>query len=275
MKDNIISFHAGERSLKTEKDLTLEKEAALRACKRVMTGTVVLVLILILGLAIMTPMCLRALELEDGPSRTGTVQEDGQVRYIKNTQILVSLEELEAQNYGLQPGDKVVVYFDPVTDEVTSGYPYVLFEHHTNMRLGIMLGFVVLMVVVVLVYALVICRCTPFGSAWYVYRSKRKAQETQEIPLRARIVIWAVSTAIAIALCWPQIQNIWDNVQQMQRIKGVQELIQSGQAAADAAADMAGALETVGQSIDTGDALENAENAVDLIGEILKDFEND
>ncbi|MBP3673413.1 MAG: hypothetical protein J6J18_06245 [Oscillospiraceae bacterium] len=276
----LLTINSGRKALKTGADLmksaqTPEELAAARAYKRIMVGTVVLVLMLVLGLAILTPLCLTSLELEKGDHRIGTVQEDGQVRYTKNVHVFLSQEELGVQDYGLQPGDKVVVYFDTVTEEVTAGYPYALFERHTNIRLGIMVGYMVLMVVILVVYAAVICPFTPFGSAWYVYRRKQKKPEAEQIPLRARIVIYAISAVIAIAVCWPQIEDLVGEIQQMRKIGAVQELIRSGQEAAENAANMAEALETIGQDAQTSEALEDAQRAASLIGEILDSMNED
>lgn len=248
---------------------TPEEKAAARAFKRILAGTLTLILALVLGLMVLMPMCLTQLELEDGPSRTGTVQADGQIRYTDNVHIFLSQEELEAETYGLQPGDKVVIYFDAATGEPTSGYPSAVFDQHQNTRLGILMGFVVVMAVLLLMYALVICRCTPFGSAWYQYQRKQREKDDSDIPLRAKLVIYAVSAVIAIAVCWPQIRNLADQFQKMQRIEAVQELIQSGQAAADQAEAMADALETVGQSGGAENAVSDAEDAAEAIREIL------
>lgn len=275
----LLTIHNGQKAVKAGAELmrsaqTPEEVAAARAYKRIMVGTVVLILVLVVGLAILMPLCLTSLELEKGDSRIGTVQADGQVRYTKNVHVFVSQEELELEHYGLQPGDRVVIYFDSVTEEITSGYPYALFERHTNIRLGLMVGYMVLMVVILLLYILVVCPLTPFGSAWFDYRKKQKKPEAEQIPLRAKIVIYAISAVIAIVICWPQISNLAEEIGQMRRIGAVQQLIQDGQDAAASAENMAQALETVGQNDETGDALEEAENAAKLIGEILDSMED-
>lgn len=192
----VLTINEGRKAMKKGKKLlssaeTPEEKAAARAYKRVSIGTVVLVLALVVGLAILMPICMTSLQMEDGPSRMGTVQSDGQIRYTDGVHIFLPQEELEVQDYGLQPGDDVMVYFDPVTEEPTSAYPYALFEEHMNDRISIMLGYMVLMVVILLVYAIVICRYTPFGSAWYLYCRQQRKAEAEDIPLRAKIVIYA------------------------------------------------------------------------------------
>ena len=246
----VLTINEGRKAMKKGKKLlssaeTPEEKAAARAYKRVSIGTVVLVLALVVGLAILMPICMTSLQMEDGPSRMGTVQSDGQIRYTDGVHIFLPQEELEVQDYGLQPGDDVMVYFDPVTEEPTSAYPYALFEEHMNDRISIMLGYMVLMVVILLLYILVVCPLTPFGSAWFDYRKKQKKPEAEQIPLRAKIVIYAISAVIAIVICWPQISNLAEEIGQMRRIGAVQQLIQDGQDAAASAENMAQALETV------------------------------
>lgn len=245
---------------------TPEEKTAARALRRVMIGSIVLTLVLVLALSVAMVFCMTPLELENGRSCVGIVQMDGQVRYTDNVHRFLSQAELEMEDYGLQPGDKVTIYFDPVTDEPTSGYPYAIFEQHTNTRIGIMLGAMALMVVIILVYAIVICRYTSFGSAWYLYMKKLRKKTDKEIPLRAKIVIYAVAFAIAIAVCWPSIQSITENIT---KGKELREMIQSGQAAADSAVGVLDALETVGQNSGAEDAISDAENAASAIGDIL------
>lgn len=270
----ILTINEGRKAAKRGRELlasaqTPEEQAAARAYKRVTVGTIVIVLAFVLGLMILTPFCLTSLNLEEGPSRVGTVQSDGQIRYTDNVHVFLSQEELEAQDYGLQPGDKVVIYFDPVTDEPTSAYPYALYEHHTNTRLGILLGYVVLMVVAILVYAIVICRYTSFGSAWYLYCKKQRQAEAEEIPLRAKIVIYAIATVIALVVCWPQLESIIENVREDRRIGALSQQIQDAQAAAEQAEDLAENLATVGQNDEIQEAVSDAGSAAENIRDIL------
>lgn len=270
----VLTINEGRKAMKKGKKLlssaeTPEEKAAARAYKRVSIGTVVLVLALVVGLAILMPICMTSLQMEDGPSRMGTVQSDGQIRYTDGVHIFLPQEELEVQDYGLQPGDDVMVYFDPVTEEPTSAYPYALFEEHMNDRISIMLGYMVLMVVILLVYAIVICRYTPFGSAWYLYCRQQRKAEAEDIPLRAKIVIYAIATVIALAVCWPQIMGIVENIQESQRIGAMAEQIRDAQAAADQAAGMAENLATVGQNGEVQEAVSNAESAAGNIKDIL------
>lgn len=269
----LMNIRQGQKAIKTGQELcrsaqTPEEIEAARAYKRVVTGTIVLVLALVVVLGILTPICMSHLELEEGISRIGVVQEDYSVRYIDNVAVYISLEELEAQDYGLRPGDKVKIYFSLGTEEPTSGYPYDIFEAHQSTSIGILLGSVALMIVVLLVYAIVICRYTPFGSAWYRYCRKQQEKE-EDIPLRAKIVIYAVSAAITLVICWPSIQSIVENVTKGNELR---DSIQSAQEAADEASDMAEDLETVGQNSDVQDAVSDAGEAAGNIGSILDDL---
>lgn len=269
----LLSILRGQKAIKYGQELcrsaqTPEEVAAARAYKRVMTGSIVLVLVLVVILGILTPICLTSLEMEKGISRIGVVQEDYSVRYINNVYVYISLEELEAENYGLQPGDKVKIYFSLGTEEPTSGYPYDVFEAHQNTRIGILLGTMVLMIVVLLVYGIVICRYTSFGSAWYRYCRKQQEKE-EDIPLRAKIVIYAVSTVIALVICWPSIKSIVANITKGDELRSS---IQAAQEAAGTASDMVENLETVGQNSDVEDAVSDAGEAAGNIGSILDDL---
>ena len=270
----LLTINEGRKAMKTGKELlrsaeTEEEKAAAQAYKRVTYGTIILVLAMVLVLMIVTPMCIIPLELEEGLSRIGTLQDDGQVRYTDNVHVYISLEELEAQDYGLQPGDKVKIYFDPVTEEPTSGYPYAVFEEHMNIRLGVLLGSVVVIIVVLLVYAIVICRYTSFGSAWYRYQRKQQEKEEEDIPLRAKIVIYAISVVIALVICWPSIQGIVENITKGNELR---DMVQSAQEAGDKASEMADGIETVGQDSDVQDAVSDAGDAAGNIGDILDEL---
>lgn len=252
---------------------TPEEKAAAQAYKRVTAGTVVLAIMLVLGLAVLTPLCM--IPLEEGTARTGTVQADGQVRYTDNVHRYVTLEQLGLHACGLQAGDRVRIYFDTVTGEITAAYTEAYAEQYTNTRLSFLLGYMVFMAAALLIYAIVICRYTRFGSAWYLYVKRQRKKDAGDIPLGARIVIYAVSAVIAVLLCWPSLQNILENVRQMQRIGAMQEQIRSAQQAAEDASNMAQALETVGQGGEASEAIEEAGSAADHIWEILDALNGD
>lgn len=273
-----FTIHEGRKAAKTGRKLldsaqTPEEQEVARAFKRVSIGTIALVLILVVGLLVLTPWSIAGLHMEEGISRLGTVQANGQeARYIKNEPVVCSLEALGLQNCGLQPGDKVILYFDTVTDEFIAAYPQVMVEQRGDFRLGILFAAMILMVVVILFYAIVICRYTPFGSAWYLYCKRKRHTEAEELPRRTRIAINAAATVIALAICWPGLVSIVENYRQLQQIGERARQIQELGAAVDHATDV---LETLGQEVDASGAISDAADAASNIKEILDGIPGD
>lgn len=241
---------------------TPEEKAAAAAFKRVLTGTIVLVAVLIMGLAIVMSWSILNLE---STGRIGTVQSDGQIRYIHNTPQYISQEELNLQQWNLQPGDEVYIYTDSVTDEVTGGMPCAVVEYRNNTRFGIMLGYIILMIVVLPVFALVICRLTVFGSAWYQYCLKQEKEDAEEIPPRVKLIINVIALGIAVLMCWSEITDLVHNIQKLQDVGAMAEAVQTAREEAQGYID---ALEDLDVTVD----VEDAADAADKIGDILDDL---
>lgn len=55
--------------------------------------------------------------------RTGTVMDDGTVRYVQNEMKYISLEELGLSNKNLSKGDRVIIGFDSNGEKIVCAYP--------------------------------------------------------------------------------------------------------------------------------------------------------
>ena len=266
--EGIRAMNLGRKLAKTAS--TPEEIAAGKAYKRVLWGTVILVLLFV---AALTASMFWACSQEDSFGsihRTGTVQKDGTVRYVQNDAHYLTLEELGLREAGLQPGDKVSLGFNN-QDELISAMPKATRQAEQDLRWGVVIGVMILMIVALLIYALVICRYTPFGNAWYQYLRKQKQKE-KDIPLKVKIVIYAVAAVIAFIICAPQISNIVWNIQQMQRIEENRKFFQSVQDAADRAQDLSDKLGQMENVAIPQDSIDDVKDATDTIKEILQDL---
>lgn len=250
---------------------TPEEIAVAKAYKRVTWGTVILVLFFA---AVLFATVFWALSAHDGTGnihRTGTVQEDGTVRYVHNEYRYLTLDELGLADAGLQPKDKVTLGFDH-RDELIYAAPASVYQAEQDLRLSVMLSVMILMVVVLLVYALVICRYTSFGSAWYGYMRQLKKKEDKDLPLKTKIVIYAIATVIALVICAPQIAEIVGNIRHMQQIEQFGNLINSVEDAAQKSEDVSDKLDDITVS---PDALQDAADASQTIRDILENMKEE
>lgn len=104
--------------------------------------------------------------------RTGHV-DDGQVWYIQNVQKYTSLSELDIDSETVSEGDRIVLYFDNVTDELLFGVPEEVADGKAKKAVFLLLGFAVAFVVYMTVCG-IIGRKTVFKDfqVWYqLYKS--------------------------------------------------------------------------------------------------------
>lgn len=267
--DGIRAMREGHKLTKTAQ--TPEELAAAKAYRRVMWGTVILVLFFVAVLFVTIFWAFSAHDGTGSTHRTGTVQEDGTVRYIQNDYHYLTLEELGLADAGLQTKDKVTLGFDH-KDKLVYAAPAAVYQAEQDLRFGVVIGIMILMIVTLLFYAIVICRFTSFGSAWYRYIRMLKQKEEQELPLKVKIVIYAISTVIALIICAPQIADIVENIQHMQRIEQFSSFLDSARDAADKASDISENLENITVN---PDALQDVKDATDKINDILDKMNQD
>ena len=253
--------YLGHKLCKTAE--TPEEKAAAAAFRRTQIGTYVLVSILFPIMAVFVVWAVMG--LESSPKRIGTVQADGQIRYIHNTPRFISQEALGVEQWELEPGEKVYVYADSVTDEVTYGLPVRVVEERDNLRFGILFGWMGFTIVALLFYALVICRLTSFGRAWAEYCAALTQQEQEPFTPRQNLVINVVAAVLAVVILSPQIMGIIGNIQHMKEINERSELIASAGEAAEKASEMIEELDNMDITVDVQDAEDAANEIRDIV----------
>lgn len=248
---------------------TEEQLAAAKAFRRVFVGTVAITVIFVLGMIAMfvffNPFP------DSGTKRYGTV-EANRVNYIQNTERSVSVSSLGLEEYGLSDGDRVVIFFD-AKDNIRSAYPKEYLDGYTETRLYAILGYTLLGITLLLVYALIICRLTPFGSAWYLYLAKQKNDSAEVVKPKRRAAITIISVIIALLICLPQIIGIINNIQRMIEINEFGRLIKDTQQAADYADKITENLEGLDGKLESNSGLDNANAASDRIHDIMAEIE--
>lgn len=245
---------------------TPEEKAAAAAFRRTRTGTYVLVSILLLIMVILEVWALMG--LESSPKRIGTVQADGQIRYIHNTPCFISQEALGVEQWDLEPGEKVYVYADSVTDEVTYGLPVKVVEERDNLRFGLFIGWMGFTIVALLFYALVICRLTSFGRAWAEYCAALEHREQEPLTPRQKRILNLVAVILAVVIALPQLKGVVGNIQRLKRINERAELIASAGEAAEKMSEVIEELDDMDITVD----IQEAEDAAGEIWDIVEDL---
>lgn len=251
---------------------TAEEIAAAKAFKRVFVGIVIIAVLYVVGLVAVF-LC-NVPFLDSGTRRNGTVQRNGSVKYVQNTEKFVSQESLGLSEFELSEGDRIVIFFDK-DDTISSAYPKDYYDSYTETRIIAILGYALLGITVILIYALIVCRLTPFGSAWYEYLKKLSSENTQELPLRRRVIINIVSVAVAVLICMPQLIGIIENARRMEEINEFGKTIKQAQQAADYADRVTENLEGLDEKLDSNIGLDNAQNASDRIHDIMAGLKKD
>ena len=255
------------RKLLNKKNKTEFEEKAARAFKRTTIGTIILVALMVICTIVVTIVFLPI--IGTGVSRMGRV-EDGRIRYIQNDIRYVEFEEVGLEEYGLQENDKITLYFDSVTDELVEAYPTEYVEKYQNKGIGIILGNMIAWIVILIFYAIVICRMTPFGSAWTQYcmivREKRR-----KLSPTANLAISVIAFIIAIIVGLPQLEALVGNIQRMQEIDRQRTILHRGLEAGENAEKMQESLDQIGEDVSSGTegSIDDVNNAMKRIKEIL------
>ncbi len=252
----------------------LEQKAA-TAFKRITIGALVLNVLCMIAFIIIISTVL--FSMGSDVKRYGTV-EGSQVRYVQNTMQYKTLAELHLDEYSLQDGDRVIIYFDTVTDEITEAYPQTYIENLQNTQAGIIVGSMVLWIFLLIAYIL-FCRFTSYGNAWTQYNKIIHNQSTKTaspVPLGKQILLYVICFAIAIILCWPQVISLLNHWGRLSEIQEQSNRFHNGIEAGNAASEMIDDLEQIQEEIknsdtdsDTNPGIEGVNDAMDRINEIL------
>ena len=157
---------------------TPEEKKTAAAFRRVFYGTIVLVILIVVVL--LAVMLLNNPFLASGDRRYGSVQSDGTIRYVQNVNKYATAEELGLSDFELRSGDKIIIFFDK-DDNIKAAYPRDFYESYTENRVLLIVWTALAELLVLLVYAFLICRVTPFGRPWYLYCRKLKLPENLKI----------------------------------------------------------------------------------------------
>lgn len=97
-------------------------------------------------------------------------------------------------------------------------------------------------------------------------QNKDKQTETKKKDRKLNIICYSIAFVIAIILLWPQIMDIVENIQDLANVGVLGSQIDQAGSEADAWIDK---LETVGGNGAADDAINDAGNAAENIGDIL------
>lgn len=250
---------------------TPEEKKTAAAFRRVFYGTVILAVLL--AVALLVVMFLNNPFLASGDKRYGTVQSDGSIRYVQNVNKYATAEQLGLSDFELKSGDKIIIFFDK-DDNIKAAYPKDFYESYTENRVMIIVWTALLGLTVLLVYAFVICRVTPFGRAWYLYCREKKSLGQPKLSKAQNAVIYAVSVIAALAICAPQIMKISDEIRRLREINEFGAKIKAVQQAADKAGEITDKLNGVSENLAENSALEDAKSAAEKINEIKNNLKN-
>lgn len=245
---------------------TADEIAAAKAFRRVFYGTIAIVTAYVIGL--LAVFFFNMPFLGSGDKRYGTVQEDGSVRYIQDVEKYASQESLGLSEFQLSAGDRVIIFFDK-NDTISEAYPKEYHDSYTETRLFAILGSALLGLTLILIYALIICRLTPFGSAWYRYLKKITAGQEVNTSPKANALIYVVSLLVALVICLPQIVGILNNLKRMAEINEFGQTIKNAQQAADDAESMIDNLDDLDEKLESNSGIDAAQSASDKIHDIM------
>ena len=262
-------MNAGRELCRTASAPEEKKTAA--AFRRVFYGTVILAVSIVAALLIV--MILNNPFLASGDRRNGTVQSDGSIRYVQNVNKYATAEELGLADFELKSGDRIIIFFDK-DDNIKAAYPKDFYESYTENRVMIIVMTALLGLTVLLIYAFVICRVTPFGRPWYLYCREKKSLGQPKLSKAQNAVIYAVSVMAALAICAPQIMKISDEIRRLREINEFGAKIKAVRQAADKAGEITDKLTGAAENLGENGALEDAKSAAEKINEIKNNLKN-
>lgn len=234
------ALRAGRALMHKENKTPFEAESA-KAYRRTLIGTLILVALMVVVTVYVVFAFLP--DMGTNVTRTGRV-ENGMIRYIHNDVTYADPQELGLSAFDLSENQKITLFFDSVTDEITEAYPTEYVQRYQNTGIAIILGNMVAWIVILLIYALVVCRLTPFGRAWTEYCIKQKAKEPK-LSRKANLALSGIALVIALVIALPQLTELFGHMQRMRDIDRQRSIIQQGLAAGEAAGEMIENLENM------------------------------
>lgn len=248
-----------------------EERKIAAAFRRVYFGTIALCVMLIAALAAV--IILNNPFLDSGTKRVGTVQDGGRISYVQGEKKLVSANRLGLEDCELKSGDKVVIFFDK-NDEIKSAYPRDFYDRYTETRVLTIVFAALLGITVLLLYAFVICRLTPFGRAWYLYCRELKNYGNPELSKGKKALIYAAAGVVALALLYPQITVLVGEIREMREIEEFGNRIKSVGEAAERAQEISANLDGLNENLSDNSGLDKAKSAAEKISEIKNNLQS-
>lgn len=202
--------------LKKKPNPTPAEKNAIKAFNRIIIGTLILCFFMIIAIIISTASFFMNPIGGHGDKRYGTVQDDGRIRYTQGTHQYMTQEELGLEQYQLTQGDKVVLFFDSVTEELISAYPENVSTASENKWAIGMLSILVVSIIILLFYAMFICRMTSWGSPLYQWLNtqprwleiKNGNKDWKQMPLWLKLVVAVLVLILATIILAPQLMEI-------------------------------------------------------------------
>jgi len=250
---------------------TPEERKIAAAFRRVYYGTIALCVILIAALAAV--MILNKPFLDSGTKRYGTVQSGDKISYVQGETKLVSPEQLGLADYELKSGDRVIIFFDG-NDNVKSAYPRDFYDKYTENRIMIIVFAALLEITVLLLYAFVICRLTPFGRPWYLLCRELRNYEKPDMSKGRKALIYALAAAIVFAVSAPEITVLANEIREMREIEEFGNKIKSARLAAEKAQEISDKLNDLNVNPSNNSGLDSAKSAAEKISEIKNNLQS-
>lgn len=250
---------------------TPEERKIAAAFRRVYFGTIALCVILIAALAAV--MILNKPYLDSGSKRYGTVQSDGKISYVQGEKKLVSSERLGLSDYELKSGDRVIIFFDG-NDNIKSAFPRDFYDKYTENRVIIIVFAALLEITILLIYAFVICRLTPFGRPWYLHCRTLRNLEMPDLSKGRKTLFYALAAAIVFAVSAPQITVLVNEMREMREIEEFGNKIKSARLAAEKAQEISDKLNSLNENLSDNSGLDKAKSAAEKISEIKNNLQS-
>lgn len=162
----------GFQLLKKENPTEEERKAAI-AFKKSFIGSIIVTVIIVIVLICNIVFAAGKSDHVNMYKSYGTVVGN-QVKYVQNTVQYKSLSSLGLQNYELQNGDRVIIFFDNTTDVLQDAIPEEIYDAETAQTIIVALVVFVLCIIAAIAYVF-IARFT-FAKDWTLY-VKKLAQE--------------------------------------------------------------------------------------------------
>lgn len=257
------------KKLKNKPDMTEEEQDVVKAYHRILGGTFGLCILIIIAFsAFFTLTVIRTPIGNHGDKRYGTVQSDGMIRYVQNTNQYRTQDELGLSEYELMPGDRIVMLFDAGTGSLMAAYPQKLWDELEERMLVSGAAVFGVCIAVLLFYAVFICRATSWGKPLWSWlptqpewqKELAEEKEWKNASLGLKFAVMAVVFVLAGIILWPQISELAGNIKVFREREEMSGTFQEGMKAGQEAERMSENLQNIGSDDEDSSEEEEAEN---------------